>query len=116
MFRVSELTFAAFQAVASPGGGDEVAHQASEVEFCRHLGRALLISRRDPSEIPGAYVGQVCVGLEKVRMVERVKHLKSELQAFSLREIPVFLNGHVPIEEPGPVKVGKKPGSVSERE
>src|SRR5580692_4291999 len=49
-------------------------------------------------------------------MVERVEHLESELQALALGEIPVFLNGHVPIEVPGPMKILEESGSITERE
>ena len=47
-------------------------------------------------------------------MVERVEHFESELQALTLGEIPVFLNGHVPIEELGPMKILEEPGSITE--
>src|ERR1700740_3055828 len=49
-------------------------------------------------------------------MVERVKHLESELKALTLGEIPVFLYGHVPIEVPGPMKIREEPRSISECE
>ncbi len=91
-------------------------HQASKVEFRGHLCSSLLVSCRYPSEIPGAYVGQIRVWLEEVRMVERVKHLEPELQPLTLGEVPVFLYRHVPIEVRGAMKIREEPGSVSERE
>src|SRR5580704_17451909 len=49
-------------------------------------------------------------------MVERIKHLETELHALALGEFPVFLYGHVPIEVPGSMKIREEPGSVSECE
>ena len=46
-------------------------------------------------------------------MVERVKHLESELQPLTLGEIPVFLYSHVPIEVLGSMKIREEPRSVS---
>src|SRR5271155_6168004 len=49
-------------------------------------------------------------------MVERVKHLESELQPLALGEIPILLYGHVPIEEFGSMKIREESGSISECE
>ena len=69
---------------------------SSELRASRRIGRAYL------SEIS---IPQIGVWLEKVRMVEGVKHLETELELLGLSETPGLFYTHVPIEVTRPAEV-----------
>lgn len=69
---------------------------ALPVEFETELNTSGRIGRADCSE--SVSISQICIGLEEIRMVQRVKHLEAELQSFRFAKIPPFVNAHVPVE------------------
>ena len=87
-------------------------HQALKVEFPGELQTACRVGTGYPPEIVvgrnRVEVAQIGVWREKIRMVEGIEEFEAELETHGLRDIPPFLQSHVPIHEARGTQVGQE--------
>src|SRR5579864_8349105 len=65
------------------------------VEFETELHTSRRICRGDCPEVT---VSEIRVRLKEARVIQRIEHLKAELQSPRLAKVPPFLYAHVPVK------------------